>query len=232
MANQPDLSLVIPLYNEEENVENIYTGIKKAFAGKVAYELLFVNNGSRDKTREIIKRIASKDKNVKLVDVKTNIGYGFGVVSGLNAASGKIIGWMDGDDTTDPADVFLLYKKMSDTGSDAGFSERVERGENLFRKLESFFYNTLLFLLYQRNFRDVNSKPKLIKKEHYKTFGLRSKDWFVDTEFCVNAYSKKLRFCRIFRKERPRPHGRSAVKITTALEFLKNILSFRINGRI
>lgn len=232
MAKQPDLSLAIPLYNEEENLESIYTGIKKALGNNISYELILVNNGSCDRTKEIIQKLASKDKNVKLVGVKTNIGYGFGVVSGLNSASGKIIGWIDGDDTTDPTDIYLLYQKILHTKSDVGFSERVERGQNVFRKLESFFYNTLLFALYLRNFRDVNSKPKLIKGEIYKTFNLQSKDWFVDTEFCVNVYKKKLKFCRIIRRERPRSYGRSAVKITTTMEFLKNILKFKVLGHI
>ena len=232
MVKQPDLSLAIPLYNEEQNLESMYAGIKKAFGNNIFYELILVNNGSWDRTKETIQKLASKDKNVVLVDIKKNIGYGFGVISGLNAARGKVVGWVDGDDTIDPADIYLLYQKMLHTKSDVGFSERVERGQNIFRKLESFFYNTLLFALYMKNFRDVNSKPKLIKEEIYKTFNLQSKDWFVDTEFCVNVHKRKLKFCRIFRKENHRTYGRSAVKLTTAMEFLKNILRFKILGHV
>ena len=227
MVEQPDFSLVIPLYNEENNVENIYNGIKKAFESKFQYELLLVNNGSTDRTKEIIKRIASKDKKVVLVNIENNIGYGFGVVLGLNSANGEFIGWIDGDDTIDPENVILLYEKVIATNSDIGFSERINRGENIFRKLESFFYNTLLLILYFRNFRDVNAKPKLIRNAIFKNFNLKSKDWFIDTEFCINSYKRGLKNCRILVIEKSRRHGKSAVKITTALEFLKNIIKFR-----
>jgi len=227
-----DISLVIPLFNEESNVENIYAKIKKSFGTKLSYQLVLVNNGSWDKTKKIIENLSKKDRNVLLIDVKKNIGYGFGILSGLNSATGDIIGWIDGDDTTDPNDVYLLYKKMKETSSDVGFSERIVRGQNLFRKLESFFYNTLLFVLYGRNFRDINSKPKLIKREAYRKFNLQSKDWFVDTEFCISAYNRKLSHTRILRREVERRHGKSAVKLTTALEFFKNIMWYRVLNHI
>ncbi len=227
-----DLSLVIPFFNEENNIEKLYKDIKKSLGESISYELIMVNNGSRDRTKEIIKNLRRRDSRVVLVDIKNNLGYGYGITFGMNAAKGKIIGWIDGDNTIDSNYFYTLFKKMIDTKSVVGFSQRDNRGQSIVRRIESFIYNILLDTLFLKNFYDVNSKPKMITRQLYKSFTLTSKDWFIDTEFCINVYKRKVKTCKIHVKEKHREHGKSAVKITTALEFLKNIIKYRFVNHI
>lgn len=229
---KPELSIVIPFFNEEANVENVYKKINRSLNGKLSYQLVLVDNGSSDDTARILHDLSKTDRKIKIVTVKKNIGYGFGIVSGLNSADGEIIGWTDGDDTIDPNSYLMLYRKMKETGCDAGLSERTDRGQTAYRKIASFWYNTMLFLMYMKNFRDVNAKPKMIKRAAYKTFRLKSKDWFVDTEFCINVYKKKLKFCRLLTAAGERKKGKSTVRRATIIEFLKNAISYRILGKV
>ncbi len=227
-----DLSLVIPFFNEEGNIENVYKKIKQALDGNLSYQLVMVDNGSSDNTARILKHLSKDDRRIKIVTVKKNIGYGFGIVSGLNSADGEIIGWTDGDDTINPNSYFSLYRKMKEEGCDAGLSERTDRGQTTYRKIASFWYNTLLFIMYMKNFRDVNAKPKMIKKTAYSTFNLKSKDWFVDTEFFINVYKKKLKICRILTVAGERKKGKSTVRRSTIVEFLKNAISYRFFSKV
>jgi glycosyltransferase involved in cell wall biosynthesis len=95
-------SLIIPCFNEAANLPNL---IKKceAFA-KNNFEVIIVNNGSKDNTSEILSKLLGKSSQILKVEIINNKGYGHGILEGLKKAKGEIIGWTHGDIQTDPAD--------------------------------------------------------------------------------------------------------------------------------
>ena len=103
------LSIIVPCYNEAENIPLLLD----AYANSVLrddVEVLLVNNGSTDNTAERLERIVSNYPFLKVVEVKVNQGYGFGILSGLREASGEFIGWTHGDMQTSPRDVLRALK--------------------------------------------------------------------------------------------------------------------------
>ena len=103
------LSVIIPCYNESENISVIFNKLS-LFDNDV--EIVFVDNGSTDNTAErISEKIAEiNSSNIKCVSVTKNIGYGHGIMSGVNSASGEVLSWTHADLQTDPSDLLEAYK--------------------------------------------------------------------------------------------------------------------------
>src|SRR3989344_2413147 len=109
----PELSVVMPFYNEGKQTEitakNALANLKKL---KIDFELILVDNGSKDETGEIIKGLGKTYKNIVPVRVEKNIGYGFGVRMGLAKADGNVLGWTDGDGQFDIQSLNEAYTKL------------------------------------------------------------------------------------------------------------------------
>lgn len=226
-----ELSIAIPCYNEEKNVRKVSVGLTKELEkNNIDYELILVDNGSRDNTQSIIRELKKKNPKIKLVVVEKNQGYGWGITRGLEKATGKYVGILDSDNQVSPRDVFEVFNKMKTENLDICKARRVIREDGLKRKIESLGYDMLLSLLFFRWIRDINSKPKLMRRECYRSLGITSRDWFIDSEVMIKSHEKKYKigeFPVCFRK---RKHGKSNVNFNVIGEFLKNIIKFRFKN--
>ena len=118
---RPRLSIVVPCYNEEKNIPLIVERFQAVLKGAADAELILVDNGSRDGTGEAIDREMARYilPCARKVTVETNIGYGFGILSGLRAARGEVLAWTHADLQTDPQDVLTadaLYRAHAGPG--------------------------------------------------------------------------------------------------------------------
>ena len=108
-----NFSLVLPCYNEEENIFHLYNEFKKIPLTNEKTELVFVNNGSTDSTEKKIDEILESNKNlsisIKKVNLEKNEGYGGGIAAGLNSADGEYVGWAHADLQTPLIDFYKLY---------------------------------------------------------------------------------------------------------------------------
>lgn len=223
-----DLSIVIPLYNEESCAKRITENLVKHLEdAKVDYELVLVNNGSKDSTPKIIGELTESNPRIKQVDVETNQGYGYGVNSGMKASKGEIIGWIDGDEQVRPEDLVKLYNVMKAGNYDIAKGRRLVREDGLKRGIASLFYNTLVNMFFLTWIEDVNAKPKLMKRKVFESITLDSKDWFIDTEFLVKSVKKHYRIGDVGVVFAKRRLGKSNVKLITVSEFLYNLADFR-----
>ena len=138
-------SVVIPVYNEEEVVNECYSRIKQVMdSTNESYEIIFVNDGSRDKTCEMVNKICEKDKNVKLIDFSRNFGHQLAITAGMNYSSGQAIVVIDAD-LQDPPEVILdMLKKWKD-GYQVVYGKRLKReGESIFKRATAkVFYRVL-----------------------------------------------------------------------------------------
>jgi len=109
-----DLSIVIPIYNEEENLPILYEKLKAVLdnLGK-SYEIIFVNDGSTDRSWEIIKELAEKDPHVVGVNFRKNFGQTAAMSAGFEVAQGDVIITMDGDLQNDPEDIPKLLEELN-----------------------------------------------------------------------------------------------------------------------
>ena len=141
----PELSVVVPLYNEEESLRPLYRAITNAVAPLgISYEIVFVDDGSRDATVQVADEIARSDARVCLVKFRRNYGQTPAMAAGIAQASGEVIVTMDGDLQNDPADIGALLRKI-DEGYDIVVGWRFDRQDKLVsRKIPSRIANALI----------------------------------------------------------------------------------------
>ncbi|MDR0287628.1 MAG: glycosyltransferase family 2 protein [Clostridiales bacterium] len=138
-------SVVVPMYNEQEVINESYKRLKAVMDGTgESYELIFVNDGSRDATAAIAREICSKDKNVKLIDFVRNFGHQIAITAGMDYSQGDSVIVIDAD-LQDPPEIIPQMLEKWREGYDVVYGLRVKReGETFFKKLTSkLFYRTL-----------------------------------------------------------------------------------------
>jgi len=145
LKDKPAVSIIVPVYNEEESVLPLYRKIRQACErlGK-PYEIVFVDDGSSDRTFEFLQRIHGYDARVKVICFRKNYGQTAAMVAGFEHAQGDIIVSMDGDLQNDPADITMLLAKLEE-GYDVVCGWRKERKDKLIsRRIPSVVANWLI----------------------------------------------------------------------------------------
>src|SRR3989338_8549207 len=154
-------SLVMPMYNEEAIAEKVILETITAFDQKnLEYELVIVKNGCKDKTGEIVDTLVKKYSRLRAVFVPVNLGYGWGVIQWLNAATSPLIGFVDGDGQVPPDDIYRVLKGFENPHQVMSKGIRYNRGDGWKRIFASFGYNALFKVLFLSTARDINGKPK------------------------------------------------------------------------
>ena len=141
----PYLSVVLPVYNEEESLQLQYKAVLDAVKklGRT-YEIIFVNDGSIDKSAELLQEIAKKDKNVKIILFRRNFGQTAAMAAGIDYSKGEVIVFMDSDLQNEPEDIVRLLEKI-DEGYDVVSGWRNQRQDKwISRKLPSKIANRLI----------------------------------------------------------------------------------------
>jgi glycosyltransferase involved in cell wall biosynthesis len=140
-----NLTIVVPLFNEEENVESLYSSIIDAVSPEgFAFEIVFVNDGSGDRTAEIAAGIAVNDSRLRVVEFRKNYGQTAAMAAGIDVARGDIIVTMDGDLQNDPRDIPNFVSKLNE-GYDIVVGWRFNRKDKLIsRKIPSKIANWLI----------------------------------------------------------------------------------------
>jgi glycosyltransferase involved in cell wall biosynthesis len=140
-----DVSIVVPLYNEQESLPLLYRAIRDALAEtSLEFEIIFVDDGSRDDTFKVAERLAGNDKNLRVIKFRRNCGQTPAMAAGIDNARGKIIVTMDGDLQNDPRDIPNLIDKIDD-GYDIVVGWRFNRKDKLVsRKIPSMIANWLI----------------------------------------------------------------------------------------
>lgn len=170
---RPELSVVIPFYNEAENIEELYRRLTDVLhrVGRT-YELIFVDDGSRDQTPVILERLFNQDRQVKVVRLRRNFGQTAALQAGFDAASGEIVISMDGDLQHDPADIPAFLSKI-DEGYDIVSGWRKRRVDNLlFRRLPSWVANRIMRWLSGVPIHDFGTTFKAYRREVIKSIQL------------------------------------------------------------
>ncbi|SFQ73435.1 glycosyltransferase family 2 protein [Hymenobacter arizonensis] len=141
-----DLSVIIPIYDEESNVNALYDRLSSVIwgLGLSKFELIFVNDGSKDNSLGLIKKLASQDPAVRYVDLTRNFGHQIAISAGLDLSVGKAVVIIDADLQDPPELIEPLYRKLSE-GYDVVYAKRRSReGESLFKQLTAKLFYRLL----------------------------------------------------------------------------------------
>ena len=167
MSKVPAISLFFPAYNEEKNIKKT---VEKALAilPKVAsdYEVIVVDDGSKDKTAEMVDKIAKENKKVRLISHPKNLGYGSALKTGFENAKYSWVAFADSDGQFDISELKILVDKASKADLVLGY--RLDRADPFIRKVATFGWNTLAKILLGLNVKDYSCGFKLIKKGVYE----------------------------------------------------------------
>ena len=230
----PDVSIVMPCYNEDQAIGYTIPQLLTAFeeAGYVL-EIIAVDNGSSDRTGELIQRMASADPRVVPHIVEQNEGYGNGVLRGLPRCTAPWVGIIPADGQVDAADVVKLYEAVSTTdGRVIGKVRRRFRMDGVQRKVVSVAYNLFVRLLWPRlESIDVNGSPKILPRGVVKVMGLESKGWLLDPEIMIKGHYLGLRVLEFNVFARMRGNGISHVRPTTCWEFFRQLVLAKFTRR-
>lgn len=165
------ISIIIPAYNEKENIIPLYKAIVKNMSHvKEDYEMIIVDDGSTDNTLHTIKNITSK--NIIAIPLPKNYGQSYALQKGIEAAKGSIIITMDADLQNDPKDIPLMLKELQDFDAVIGY--RKDRNDSLMiKKVPSKIFNLLIRLMFNLKIHDCSCTFKAIKKEAALSLNLK-----------------------------------------------------------
>jgi len=230
----PHVSFIMPCYNEEEIVGYTIPKLVQAFAAAgLRLELVAVDNGSTDRTGELLARLAAEHQGIKHTRVAVNEGYGNGVLHGIPLCTGPWIGIIPADGQVDAEDVVRLYEAAAATGGRVVAKVRRRfRMDGVRRKLVSTAYNLFVRLLWPglRSI-DVNGSPKLLPADVLHAMRLASRDWLLDPEIMIKAHYMGLRVLEFNVFARMRSAGLSHVRASTCSEFFRELLVARFTSR-
>jgi glycosyltransferase involved in cell wall biosynthesis len=163
MGKVEEISVFFPAYNEEANLENTVLKAREVLEGIAReWEIIIVNDGSKDKTLEIAERLQKEDSRIKVIDHKENEGYGETLKSGFYSAKYPLIATTDSDGQFDFAEIEKLLEKIDD--SDIVIGYRLDRKDSLVRKFYGWGWTLLANVLLGINVKDVDCSFKLVKK--------------------------------------------------------------------
>lgn len=164
----PTLSVITPIYNEAEGISMLFGKLRQALSS-YTYEIIAVNDGSRDNSWEELKKEAAHDKNTKIINLKRNYGQTAAMNAGIQHSTGDIIILIDSDLENNPDDIPLLLKKM-DEGYDvvSGWRQNRWKGQFLTRKLPSLLANGLISYISGVFLHDYGCTLKAYKRDIIK----------------------------------------------------------------
>ncbi|HYY13460.1 MAG TPA: glycosyltransferase family 2 protein [Chthoniobacterales bacterium] len=158
-ASSPAVSVIVPLFNEEENVSILQAELCDTLAGR-DYEIIFVDDGSTDRTGERIER----GPNVRVLRFEKNTGQSAAIYAGLQAARGAVAVLIDGDLQNDPADIPRLLEEIS-RGADLVCGYRAERKDTVVKRVTSLIANLVRSRFTRDYVRDTGCTLKAMRRE-------------------------------------------------------------------
>jgi len=220
-----ELSIVIPLYNEEENVEPLIREIYGVLAplGKTC-EIVAVDDGSKDATFTALRRLHCTEPRLKVVRLKRNFGQTAALAAGLAYAQGEIIVLMDGDGQNDPADIPALLQKLQE-GNDLVAGWRFNRQDPfLNRRLPSMIANCLISWTTKVKLHDYGCTLKAMRKDVAKSLRLYGE---MHRFIPAIADERGAQIAELQVNHRPRLRGKSKYGVTRTLRVVLDLLTVK-----
>lgn len=222
------LSIVVPCYDEAENLPLLLKRFGEAVQRK-DIEVVLVDNGSKDHTPAVLEELTAKYSFVKNMRIEVNQGYGYGIVQGLRACSGKFIGWTHADMQTDPADLIRALDIIEESHDDEHvFIKGRRKGRPLFDRFFTAGMGIFETIYLRKKLYDINAQPNVFSRRFFDTWKNPPKDFSLDLYALYMAQCRHLRIKRfdvIFSK---RVYGKSHWNsgLAAKWKFIKRTVAF------
>lgn len=221
-------SLVIPCYNEAANLSLLLERCKE-LACIPDVEVVLVDNGSTDSTTEVLKNLLPKYPGCRSIRVEKNQGYGFGILSGLNAAEGRILGWTHADMQTDPQDA-LIGLDLFEKHGDCIFVKGRRYGRPFMDVVFTVGMSLFETLLLARPMWDINAQPTMFARSFFESWKTPPEDFSLDLYAYYLAQNSGLKIHRFPVSFRDRANGVSHwnVNWVAKLKFIRRTVNFSL----
>jgi len=221
------LSIIIPAYNEEENVATTVEEVSAvAQQLEMDYEIIVVNDGSTDRTGEIGRELEQRIPNFRLVEHHPNRGYGGSLKAGYAAATTELITYVPADNQFDFREVDRFLAQIDEADIVCGY--RANRQDNVIRRFNAFGWNTLVRLLFGYLCRDIDCGFKMFRRNVLERISLVSNGAMIDTEFLAGARARGMRIAEVPVTHRPRVAGEATgANLQVIIKAFRDLLRFR-----
>jgi glycosyltransferase involved in cell wall biosynthesis len=220
-----ELSIVIPVYNEEENVEPLIQEINTAVQPLgMRYEIIAVDDGSKDNTFPALAQLYQNESHLRVLKLKRNFGQTAALAAGLAYANGEVVVIMDGDGQNDPGDIPALLAEL-DRGNDLVSGWRYARQDALLsRRLPSMIANRLISWATRVKLHDYGCTLKAMRKDVAKNLRLYGE---MHRFIPAIAYERGARIAELKVRHRPRLRGKSNYGIGRTLRVILDLLTVK-----
>ena len=223
------LSVIIPVFNEADNIREI---LKRVQAAKLAGEIIIVDDGSNDGTRETLKKLNGKNK-VRVILHEGNHGKGAAVVTGLKAAKGDVLLIQDADLEYDPRDYPALLQPIREGVADVVYGSRFLGGPHRVTMFWHLVANQLLTLmtnvLYNTILTDMETGYKVFRRKVIENMTIRARRFDFEPEFTAKVLKQHYRIYEVPISFNPRDYSQGKkIKLKDAFEAVWTLLKYRL----
>ncbi len=207
--NELNISAFFPAHNEEANIEALTRKTTQVLSEICEdYEIIIVNDGSKDRTKEIADALSNENPKIRVINHEINRGYGGAVKSGLFGAKLEWVFFTDGDGQFDVNEIKILAKYINEADLIVGY--RIKRADSFMRKLNAFAWGTLVRILFHLKVRDIDCAFKLFKKEIIEKTKPEAEGAMISTEFLAKANKLGYKIKEVGVSHYPRKAGTSS----------------------
>jgi len=222
------LSIIVPCYNEEKNIPLILEKFNEVIK-RDDIEVVLVDNGSTDNSEEVFNRLIPVFKFAKVVKVKLNQGYGFGIFSGLKKAKGEFIGYTHADMQTDPTDVLKALEVINkQVNPQKCYVKGDRKGRSFFDQFFTIGMSYFESIYLGVNLWDINAQPNIFHRSFFESLKNIPKDFSLDLYLLYMAKKRGLEVIRFDVIFPSRIHGESSWNngLTSKWKFIKRTIYF------
>ena len=208
------ISIILPALNEELNIGREIAGILAYLDSlSMSGEIIVVNDGSCDRTAEIVKRLCREDGRIFLISHKGNLGYGAAIRDGIKSARYALVFYTDADRQFDIKSLDMMLPLINTGLIDIVVGYRLNRKDSFARKFLSWGFNTMVNFLFDLHIHDIDCAFKLFKKDIFTKIKLESDKFFVNTEILAKARYFGFNILEVGVPHFPRIAGKSSVAL-------------------
>jgi glycosyltransferase involved in cell wall biosynthesis len=234
MAETTELSIVAPVFNEEEGIEQVVQyWLKVLQENGASAEIVLANDGSTDRTLEILENLSQKIPSLKVVSYTPNRGYGYALKTAIRASKGRWVITLDSDGQFDLADFPSLLKLQNEKQLDFVTGYRMKKKDNLFRVIADRSLNLIVRTMFSVSLRDTNCAMKLIRGELARTLNIEAKGYPTPTEITVKLITLGAKTAETGVHHSERLQGQSKLKFfRTSISFFRFLFYLRRKVRL
>lgn len=202
------LSVILPAYNEEELIANTVTNIMSVLTTWMQdFEVIVVNDGSKDRTGEIVARLEAYDRRIRLINHPVNQGYGAALVTGFEFVTKDMAFFMDSDGQFDIHDLARFFPLIEEYGAVIGY--RIHRQDTWMRKLNAWSWKQLVGFIFHVHARDIDCAFKLFRAEFFRANRLETRGAMINAEILYKLARAGYTYTEVGVQHLPRLAGKA-----------------------